>query len=190
MRIFGCGFAFHVSTAQNGPLPKKKLKSQEPPAVQIPWQPSEIFCVLARQKKKFCFDNLSFSCHLGANHYNLPKLKFRTSNIAKRAILGMCVNSRFSSTTPHNFKQTLFQGEMIAFEWTCSCCGFGYHGSTAQNGPIPQKIEISGTVLDRNKISPLRAWWARPCWVGQVKFSRICSTTHRFWDIWLQSLTE
>ena len=52
------------------------------------------------------------------------------------------------------------------------------------------KIEISGTLQDRNEIPLLRTWWARPCRVGQVKFSRNCSTAHRFRDILLQSLIE
>ena len=41
----------------------------------------------------------------------------------------------------------------------------------------------------RDKISPLGAWWAAPCRVGQVKFSPFCSTKHRFRDKWPQSFT-
>ena len=41
----------------------------------------------------------------------------------------------------------------------------------------------------RDKISPLRAWWAVPCRVGQIKFSPFCSPASRFRDKWPQSFT-
>ena len=41
----------------------------------------------------------------------------------------------------------------------------------------------------RDKISPLGAWWAVPCRVGQVKFSPFRSTANRFRDKWPQSFT-